>query len=290
MHIAVLSGKGGTGKTTLVAAFCRLANRVVAVECDVDAANLALLLPGSDRTSTPFTSGRRARVDPDACAGCGICAEVCRFQAIEEGPDGDIRIREIACEGCGACALVCPAGAVSFEPNRAGTWNVRRLGNGWLVHAHLGVAQDNSGRLVAHVRGEADRIAAERGVELVLCDGPPGIGCPVHATIGHQDQVLAVAEPSASGASDLERLIDVAGHFEVPVVVVINKWDLAPEVAAAIERRCAERGVQVVGKIPFDPAIPRMLALGRVPLESPARTETRAAIRAVWESLTTRDP
>ncbi|MBW1881438.1 MAG: ATP-binding protein [Deltaproteobacteria bacterium] len=282
MRIAVLSGKGGTGKTTLVATFAHLADRVVAVECDVDAANLALVLPGEDGPAQPFLSGRKAVVDEAVCAGCGSCAEVCRFDALQPTPHGAFRVVVPACEGCGACAFVCPMGAISYADNLAGTWRIRRIARGWLVHASLGVAQDNSGKLVAHVREQARQLAEAHGVDLVLADGPPGMGCPVLATVGHQDRVLAVTEPTASGARDLNRLLDLGHHFRIPVDVVVNKWDLSPAGTNTIEEACAERRVPVIGRIPFDPAVPRMLARGEVPLGPPAHFATRAALRAVW--------
>jgi MinD superfamily P-loop ATPase len=282
---AVFSGKGGTGKTTLAACFAHLAGRVVAADCDVDAANLQLLMPGEDERREPFLAGQRARIEPAACVGCGACARACRFQAVRPTPEG-WRIDPLACEGCGACRLVCPMpGALRFQPNRAGYWMLRVLGQRVLVHAALGVAQDNSGKLVARVREEAARQAEQRGIPLVIVDGPPGIGCPVHAAMGGVDRCLAVTEPTPSGLHDLERLLKLATHFEVPCCVAVNKWDLAPSVTREIEQRCADGGVPVAGRLPFDPAVPRMQAQARLPLSAPARPETVEAIHQLWSRL-----
>ncbi|MFH1462811.1 MAG: 4Fe-4S dicluster domain-containing protein [Pseudomonadota bacterium] len=282
--LAVMSGKGGTGKTTLVACFAALAGRAVAVDCDVDAANLALLLPGEDSPGEPFYGGQKAAILAPACSGCGACAQMCRFNALDVLPSGAFEVDPLACEGCGACRLVCPVpGVISFHPNLAGHWYVRRTAQGWLVHAALGVAQDNSGKLVARVREEAAAIATREALSLVLVDGPPGIGCPVHAALGRVDRLLAVTEPTPSGLHDLDRLLDLAAHFDLSVCVAVNKWDLSPTGTETIEARCAARGVEVLGRLPFDPAVPRLLAAGRLPLEAPANPETVRAIRALWD-------
>ncbi len=285
-QVAVFSGKGGTGKTSLVASFAALAKRPVAVDADVDAANLALLMPGEDSPGEPFVSGRRARIDPARCTGCGACREACRFGAIRA--DGDrYRIAVLSCEGCGTCALVCPVpGAIVLEDNVAGTWRIRRTATGVLVHAELGVAQDSSGKLVAHLRRQAETLGERAQTPVLLIDGPPGIGCPVHAAMGGVDLVVAVAEPSVSGEHDLLRLLDLADHFHRPACVIVNKADLAPAVTARLCETCKGRGVPVAGTIPFDPLVPRLLAQGRLPLE--ARPATADAIRAAWAAVTAR--
>ena len=284
-ELAVFSGKGGTGKTTLVACFASLARTVVAADCDVDAANLALLLPGEDRVRTPFLAGSRAHILPDRCLGCGLCLEHCRFGAILQptGPDEVWRVDAMACEGCDVCRQVCPHDAIEMHDNLAGHWMLRATANGYLVHAALGVAQDNSGKLVAEVRDQARQLGEQVDADFVLVDGPPGIGCPVHAAMGRIERLLAVTEPTPSGAHDLTRLLDLAHHFGIQATVVINKWDLAPELATQIETSCQERGVPVLGRIPFDKAIPRMLARGHLPLEAPASAETQQAIRDIWQ-------
>lgn len=277
---AVFSGKGGTGKTSLVASFARLAPGAVAVDCDVDAANLALLLPGEDEPERPFFSGWKARIDPQRCSGCGACAGVCRFDALTPA-EGIYRVASLACEGCRVCATVCPEDAITFEDNQAGHWTRRRTDHGWLVHASLGIAQDNSGKLVAQVKEEARLLASRESAPFVLVDGPPGIGCPVHAAISQVERILAVTEPTPSGLHDLDRLLDLAAHFQVDAVVAINKWDLAPAMSDEIQRTSEARAVPVVGRIPFDEDWPTLLARAEVPLKPPARPDTVEAIRTV---------
>ncbi len=287
--LGVFSGKGGTGKTTLVACFARLAVRAVAVDCDVDAANLHLLLPGKDTHREPFLAGRRAAIDARHCLRCGACFRVCRFEAIVPEA-GAWAIDPLACEGCGACLQVCPQpSALDFHDNLAGHWMRRRTGEVLLVHAKLGIAQDNSGKLVAKVRQEGAALADREGIDLVLVDGPPGIGCPVHAAMSQLDGLLAVTEPTPSGLHDLERLLRLAQHFDLSAAVTVNKWDLAPTVTRAIEEVCRALRVPVVGRVPFDPAVPRMLAAGELPLAPPAGEATRTAIHGIWKRFESGD-
>jgi MinD superfamily P-loop ATPase len=266
-QLVVVSGKGGTGKTSVLASLASLAastGPVITADCDVDAANLALLLPGEDIRVEPFRAGRRARIDSESCLLCGSCAEQCRAAAI--------RIEEVAvvdplaCEGCGVCALVCPTEAVSFVDNQAGVWMERRTAFGPLIHAALGIAQDNSGKLVARVREEARTVAERDDVDLILVDGPPGIGCPVHASITGCDLALVVTEPTPSGEHDLERVLGLLDHFRVPAAVLINKHDLWPELTTRIEALATETNAAVVGRLPFSPAVPRALSRGELPL------------------------
>lgn len=287
-QIGVFSGKGGTGKTTLTACFAHLAGPVVAVDADVDAANLSLLLPGTERHVEPFFAGERARIDPEQCTGCGLCAEACRFHAIAPSSEvrGHYEVDPLACEGCRLCRSVCPEEAVSLSANQAGDWMLRELDFGsFLVHAELGVAQDNSGKLVARVREEARQLAEKEERALILVDGPPGIGCPVHAALGKLDALLAVTEPTPSGEHDLLRLLEVAGHFHVPAYVAINKWDLHEGASERIAVLCEERGAPLLGRIPFDPAVPRALSRGELPLGDGVAPETSASIRALWQAL-----
>jgi MinD superfamily P-loop ATPase len=282
-QLVVISGKGGTGKTSILASLARLAasaSPVATADCDVDAANLALLLPGEDVRTQPFWSGRRARIDTDSCSLCGLCAEQCRAAAIRI--EDFATVDPLACEGCGVCELVCPVEAVSFVDNQAGVWLERRTAFGPLIHAALGIAQDNSGKLVAQVRQEA-RFAAERdGIDLILVDGPPGIGCPVHASLTGCDLALVVTEPTPSGEHDLERVLKLLDHFGVPGAVLINKHDLSPELTARIEALARRAGAHVVGKLPFSPEVPRALARG----ELPSTVEAVAVpLGKAWENI-----
>jgi MinD superfamily P-loop ATPase len=279
-EIAIISGKGGTGKTSLVGAFVQLSRRCLAIDADVDAANLALLLPGEDGPQQSFLQGRRAVLDAVRCTACGACLDVCRFSALRRSPDAVVS-DSIRCEGCGACAQVCDEKAVSFRENRAGTWQVRTTAWGTLVHARLGVAQGNSGKLVTHLRQEAARLCEASGMDLVLLDGPPGIGCAVHATITGVDLVVVVTEPTEAGSHDLTRALDLVARFGAPAGIILNKADLHPEGADLVETIAALRKVPVLGSVPFDPRLPRALAAGQTGLELEG---TRGAIRACWEA------
>lgn len=266
-QVVVISGKGGTGKTSILASFAHLAARaspVITADCDVEAPDLALLMPGEDIRTEEFWSGRRAYIDTDVCTWCGLCADYCRSGAI--GLEGGPAVDPLACEGCGVCALVCPMEAVNFGDNQAGVWMERRTESGPLIHAALGIAQDNSGKLVARVRQEA-RAAAERDeIDLILVDGPPGIGCPVHASITACDLAVVVTEPTPSGEHDLSRVLELLEHFHVPAAVLINKHDLSPVVTGRIEALTQKEEAQIVGRLPFSPEVPRALSRGALPL------------------------
>ncbi len=263
-QLAVLSGKGGTGKTTVVASLAHLLAPVLVVDCDVDAANLALLLPGEDSTVFTVRSGFDARVDVDRCTGCGACLDACRFDAIVLVA-GKATIRPLLCEGCSACSLVCPAGAVQRLPRTAGAAWLRPTAVGPLVHAELAVAQDNSGHLVTYIRDMAQRVAERVQTSWMLLDGPPGLGCPVQATLAGVDRVLVVVEPSASSAADLSRLLQLLQQLALPAAVLVNKWDIVPDAEALLGPVCARWGVPIVAKLPHSTEVPRCLSRGQVP-------------------------
>jgi MinD superfamily P-loop ATPase len=282
-QLVVISGKGGTGKTSIVASLACLSARespVATADCDVDAANLALLLPGDDVRSEPFWSGRRAKIDADSCILCGVCAEQCRAAAIRI--EDCAVVDSLACEGCGVCALVCPTEAVSFVDNQAGVWMERRTASGPLIHAALGIAQDNSGKLVAQVRQEARAVAERDDIDLILVDGPPGIGCPVHASLTGCDLALVVTEPTPSGEHDLERVLELLDHFQVRATVLINKCDLSTQLTERIEALAMSAGAQVVAKLPFSPEVPRALARGKLPLTVEA---VASPLAEAWEGI-----
>ena len=260
-ELVVISGKGGTGKTSIVASFAALAEKVVLADCDVDAADLHLVLEPKIVRRESFSGGKRARIKSGHCTACGKCEELCRFDAIYfDGPgngkmDKTFRIDPIACEGCGVCAWFCAENAVEFAPAVNGEWYVSDTRHGPMVHAKLGIAEENSGKLVSTVRKEAGAIAQQRGLGLVLIDGSPGIGCPVIASITGADLVLIVTEPTLSGLHDLGRVADVARHFEIPGMVCVNKWDLNPDMASEIERQAKDRGLTVAGRVRYDRAV-----------------------------------
>lgn len=300
-EITIISGKGGTGKTTVVASLARLAKHKVLADNDVDAADLHLLLAPTVREGHDFIGGTKGEIDPTKCMGCGTCAELCHFDAIrkeepavpEASPVGGqenaktnvvYRIEPLACEGCGLCPRVCPVGAISSEKNIVGRWYVSGTSSGPMVHAKLGIAEENSGRLVAQVRDRAGKLATELKQELILGDGPPGTGCPVIASVSGTDLVVIVTEPTVSGVHDMERVMNLATHFGVPAVVVINKADLNAEQAHRIEDIAKAHGSQVIGRIPFDRAVNDALMAGKTVIDY-GKSQAEQAIRDVWSRL-----
>jgi MinD superfamily P-loop ATPase len=255
-EITVISGKGGTGKTTILASLAALVKRAVLVDADVDAADLHLLLKPQVLRREPFVASQVAVIDPEKCDQCGKCAEACRFEAIR-----DLQVDPISCEGCGVCFHICPRGAILLKEVQSGEWFISQTRYGPMVHAKLGVAQENSGKLVTLVRREAQKIAREGGYPLILIDGPPGIGCPVIASLGGVNAVLVVTEPSVSGIHDLERVLGVSRHFQVPAWVCVNKWDINPENTAKIREYCRQQGCPVIGEIPFDPVVTKAMVM-----------------------------
>ncbi len=259
--LAVISGKGGTGKTSLVASFAKLAHRCVLADCDVDAADLHLILSPQVRQEEPFSGGKRASIKASACTDCGICREVCRFGAVRhdgpphDPPHGAYSIDPIACEGCGVCVWSCPDKAIEFCDTTSGRVFISDTRYGPMVHARLNPAEENSGKLVTRVRTLARDIAVQNGLELIILDGSPGIGCPVIASITGADLVLVVTEPTQSGVHDLTRVADLTTFLRVPTAVCINKWDINPDVTAQIERLAHDRGILVGGKVRYDPAV-----------------------------------
>lgn len=260
-QIVVVSGKGGTGKTSLAASFAALAERAVIADCDVDAADLHLVLGPQVETRTVFHAGKKAHVCTDDCAGCGLCVDHCAFDAVHlHGPgNGAVAktctIDELLCEGCGACTLVCPNGAIQLRENTCGEWFISHTRFGPMVHARLGPAEDNSGKLVTLVRREARRIAEERDRSLVIIDGPPGIGCPVMASITGTDFAIVVTEPTPSGLHDLERVLTLTRQFETPAAVCVNRYDINLTMTEKIERYVREVGAVFIGTIRYDDAV-----------------------------------
>ena len=288
-QITVISGKGGTGKTVLTACFAALAKKKVMADCDVDASDLHLLLHPRIRETHDFKGGMKAILDHDKCTGCGECLRVCRFDAISEesqndGGRGKVTIDPVACEGCQVCALVCPARAIRMQENLAGEWYVSETRYGPMVHARLGIAQENSGKLVSVVRRNARDIAQREGLELVVVDGPPGIGCPVIASITGVDLVVIVTEPTLSAISDLRRVLDLNRHFRIPSAVLINKHDLSMENTKEIESFCQAEGIQVVGRLPFDNLFTQAMVEGKTVVEHSNSNLVRE-IGNIWERI-----
>ena len=278
-EIVILSGKGGTGKTTIVASFAVLARDKVLVDCDVDAADLHLLLQPNVKRSEEFWSGKTAYIDKKYCTGCGICEQVCRFDAIR-----NFKVDPVSCEGCGFCFHVCPENTIRMENNLSGEWFICDTKYGPLVHARLGIAQENSGKLVALVRQEARKLAQEQGLGYILSDGPPGIGCPVISSLSGANLVLAVTEPTLSGMHDLDRVLGVCQHFGVPALVCVNKYDINEENTSNIENFCEAMGVEVISKLPFDNVVTEALVKG-LPVVEYCEDGITREIENLWKRL-----
>lgn len=285
-EIVVLSGKGGTGKTSLVAAFSQLAAGSVVVDCDVDAANLHLLLSAVNERSAPegVYGGFISKVDDSACTGCGRCVNECRFDALTL-VDGRASLIEYRCEGCGVCEIVCPHNAISLHAKVCGSIVSYNTRYGVMVSGRLGIAQGNSGKLVSSVRNKANQMAESDERSLIITDGPPGVGCPVIATLSGIKAVVVVTEPTISGVHDLERVVSLCKHFEVPTFVVVNKWDLNPEYASFAEAKSRELGAIPVGRIGYDQIFTDAMLHSKTVLEQDDKSAPAQAIREIWNNI-----
>jgi MinD superfamily P-loop ATPase len=327
-ELVILSGKGGTGKTSVAASFAVLADHPVIADCDVDAADLHLILSPQVRERHEFRSGHEAAIRQELCIGCGLCQTHCRYGAVVRASDAGLvptgrvpsadcddcvscerscpakvldmiramreaggetetmayAIDPVACEGCGVCVRVCPAQAIEFSERLCGEWMISDTRCGPLIHARLGIAAENSGKLVSTVRTEARRVAEEQGRSLVIVDGPPGIGCPVIASLTNAAFVLAVTEPTPSGEHDLRRLVQLARHFDMPLAVCVNKWDINPEMTASIEDFCRSCSIMLAGRIRYDRAFTQALMAGRAVVET-GNTDAASDIRALWGAV-----
>ncbi len=289
-EMTVISGKGGTGKTTVVASLAALLEDEVLADCDVDAADLHLLLEPQVKEAEDFVGGLKATVSPEACTGCARCAEMCHFDAIEpvefdeDGQPLTYQVDELACEGCGLCGYVCPVGAVEVSSAVTGRSFISDTEYGMLSHARLGIAEENSGKLVTHVRNRAGDLASEEGAARVLGDGSPGTGCPVIASISGVDLALIVTEPTVSGVHDLERVLELTRHFRVRALICINKCDLNAEQAERIREMARRTDARVVGEVPFDEEVNEALMNGWV-LSTRGTGPAARAIRQLAKTL-----
>ena len=256
-ELVVLSGKGGTGKTSIVASFAALTQKKVLVDCDVDAADLHLVLKPDIRQDNEFCSGQFAVIDGGKCTECGLCQELCRFEAI-----ADFKVDTTSCEGCGFCSQICPVEAITMKERLSGRWFISDTRYGPLVHARLGIAQENSGKLVALVRQQAKQLADKNDLDYIISDGPPGIGCPVISSLSGANLALVVTEPTLSGIHDLDRVVDVCHHFNIPVLVCINKYDINEDNVRRIEDYCLSQGLEIAARIPFDNAVTEAMVQG----------------------------
>lgn len=278
-EIVVLSGKGGTGKTSLVGSFAALAGNSVLVDCDVDAADLHLLLQPCIRQKEEFWSGRIAVIENDKCTQCGLCEELCRFNAIKE-----YKVSHSSCEGCGFCFHICPTEAITMQNNLSGHWFVSDTTYGTFVHARLGITQENSGKLVATIRQQAKEIAEKKKINYIISDGPPGIGCPVISSLSGVSLALLVTEPTLSGIHDLERVLGVCRHFGIPALTCINKCNINEDNTRRIEKYCRNEGVDVVAKIPFDSVFTEAMVHG-LPVVAYSDGTVSQQIRLLWQYI-----
>jgi MinD superfamily P-loop ATPase len=280
-ELVVISGKGGTGKTSLTAAFAFLATSMVLCDADVDAADLHLLMSPGIIERHDFQGGNKAVINKEKCTQCGLCRNLCKWGAIDE----DFHVLPLDCEGCGVCVYFCPEKAIDFPIQTCGEWFISDTRFGPMVHARLGIAEENSGKLVAVVRQQAKQLAEEKKLDLILTDGPPGVGCPVIASIGGAGAVLIVVEPTLSGKHDMIRVAELAGHFNVPAMICVNKFDLNPEETVAIEDEARKRNLQILARIPFDPVFTKAMVQGKTIFEYDPRSEASESVRGIWENV-----
>jgi MinD superfamily P-loop ATPase len=280
-EVVIISGKGGTGKTSMVAAFAALAEGKVLCDADVDAADLHLILDPTIQQQADFQGGHTAVIDPERCTQCGLCRELCRWNAVSE----DFEVDPIGCEGCGVCVYFCPEKAIDFPLNTCGQWFVSDTRFGAMVHARLGIAEENSGKLVALVRQEARKLGEKRGLNLIITDGPPGVGCPVIASIGGATALLIVSEPTVSGRHDMERVAQLAAHFQVPAMVCVNKADLNITETEAVESYAEKKGLTLVGRVPFDPVFTKAMVQGQTIFEYAPDSDCARAVSGIWERV-----
>lgn len=279
-QIVVISGKGGTGKTVITASFAVLAKNKVMADCDVDAADLHLILHPTVKERHEFKSGKTARIDKNLCEGCGECINACRFDAISQ----DFKVDPVSCEGCTICSYVCPVGAIRLEENMSGEWFVSETKYGPFVHARLGIAEENSGKLVMAVKQAAKEIAEKENLGYLIIDGPPGIGCPVIASLSGVDLALIVTEPTLSGIHDMQRVAQVAKHFGVPTKVVINKYDINIDNRDAIRQICIDNDMEIAAQLPFSPEVSHAIVKG-IPFVEYSENRIAKDVTDLWEKI-----
>lgn len=280
-ELLIISGKGGTGKTSMVAALASIVPNKVLCDADVDASDLHLIVAPDVLEEHDFVSGHNALIDQEKCTQCGLCRDLCKWDAISE----DFIVDEIECEGCGVCYYFCPEKAISFPENTCGKWFISGTRFGPMAHASLGIAEENSGKLVTLIRNKGKELASKKGADILLTDGPPGIGCPVIAAMGGVSAVMIVAEPTVSGKHDMERVAELADFFKIPAMLCVNKFDLNPETGEAIEKFAHNNGIAVLGRIPFDPVFTKSMVKGKTIFEFDENSAAATAVTAIWEGV-----
>ena len=279
-QVTILSGKGGTGKTTITASFAALSDNAVFADCDVDASNLHLLLNPKIKETIEFRGLNVAYIDQEKCIECGKCVELCRFNAIE-----DFIVDPIHCEGCKVCVVNCPVEAIEYNPRVSGYAYISETKYGPMSHARLTPGMENSGKLVTLVRQNASRLAEDQGKNLVLVDGSPGIGCPVIASIANVDASVVVVEPTLSGIHDLKRALELLEHFEITPFVIVNKYDINKENTSGLEDYCGENDIELLGLIPFDPMVTKSMVQRTPIVEYSRESPASRAIVETWKSF-----
>ncbi|HNT94474.1 MAG: 4Fe-4S binding protein [Bacteroidales bacterium] len=286
MELAVVSGKGGTGKSSVTAAFATAGERIVVADCDVDAANLYLLFNPEHDTEQVYIGGYTAVVDHALCTVCGICESYCRFDAITE-VDGKIMISETSCDGCFFCSRICPMDAITMVRSDRSRMYSGSFRNGKMVYGRLAPGEENSGKLVSLVREEAKRVATAQGMSTILLDGPPGIGCPVISTVTGVDRIIIVTEPTMSGLEDMKRVHEVARKFTGDVGIIINKYDLNEAMADRIEGWCVAQGSALLGRLPYDRRVTEAMISGKSVTEMFPEAEISIILNEIWNKMTT---
>jgi MinD superfamily P-loop ATPase len=284
MEIAVISGKGGTGKSSISAAFATMDGNVVLADCDVDAANLYLIFNPSVEEEQIYIAGHKARIDYDKCTSCGNCLEYCRFDAISL-IDDEVIINEILCDGCFLCSRICPENAIEMVSNDKSRMYYGSFRNGKMVYGRLAPGEENSGKLVNMVREKAKQVSSENNLNTILLDGPPGIGCPVISTITGVDKVIIVTEPTISGLSDLKRAVDIVFKFNLKPSVIINKSDLNNQMTAKIKNWCEESGMDVTSILPFEPKMIEAMVQGKTIVEFDPQNTISVELKRVWNKI-----
>ena len=285
MELAVISGKGGTGKSSVTAAFATAGESLVVADCDVDAANLYLVFNPAHDTEQAYIGGHKAVIDHTLCTACGICESYCRFDAITER-GGKIIISETLCDGCFFCSRICPMSAITMVRSGKSRMYSGSFRNGMMVYGRLAPGEENSGKLVSMVRDEAKRVAREQGMSTILLDGPPGIGCPVISTVTGADSIVIVTEPTMSGLEDMKRVFEVAQKFSGEVGVIINKYDLNEAMADRIEGWCAAQGTSLLGRLPYDTRVTEAMVAGKSVTEMFPEAEISTILNTIWNKLT----
>jgi MinD superfamily P-loop ATPase len=278
-ELTIISGKGGTGKTSIVGSFASLATNIVLADADVDAADLHLIITPTIKQRNNFMGGHKAIIDPERCTQCGECLERCQYDAIN-----DFKIDTIACEGCGVCVHFCPSEAIDFPQRKCGEWFISNTAYGPMVHARLGIAEENSGLLVSTVRKAARDLAEHENRALIIADGPPGIGCPVIASITGATAILIITEPTLSGMHDLKRVAELAKFLKVPGMLCINKFDLNTDMSDQLLQTAIEYQLTAVGKVPYDPSVTKAMVSGKSPIDFSDGPASQA-IRQVWRNV-----